>query len=85
VGVDTKYFHSVRWVKARKAPMRGGGECAEASAPFGCGTLIGGTPFGGRFALPRTERSVERIRILVTDEKCRFSDFDRRIAEVLSD
>jgi hypothetical protein len=62
-----------------------GGECAEASAPFGCGTLIGGTPFGGRFALPRAERAVERIRILVTDEKCRFSDFDRRIAEVLSD
>src|ERR1700737_5014349 len=76
--------HLVRWVKAEGAHARGG-ECDEASAPSGCGTLIRGTPFGGCFALPRAERAVERIRILVTDEKCRFSDFDRRIAEVLSD
>ena len=79
VDVDNKYFHLVRWVKAGKAHARGG-ECAKASAPFGFATLIRGTPFGGRFALPRAERAVERIRILVTDEKCSFGDFDRRIA-----
>ena len=76
---QTKLFSSASVGKAAKV-LAGGGECDEASAPSGCGTLIRGTPFGGRFALPRAERAVERIRIFVTDEKCRFSDFDRRVA-----
>jgi hypothetical protein len=45
-------------------------------ADFGLATLIRGSPFGGRFALPRAERAVEGIRILVTEEKCCFSNFD---------
>ena len=47
--------------------------------------LMRDTPLGGRLALPRAERPVERIWIFITDEKGCFSDFDRRIAEVLPD